>query len=101
MTPFGHHIRKLRRERKITLKKMALDLQVSPPYLSALEHGKRGRPGPGFVMQSQIILNLFGMKSMKLKSWLTCLIRECLLKPPDFIIGLRYWQICWLAIFMN
>ena len=51
MTPFGNHIRKLRRERKITLKKMALDLQVSPPYLSALEHGKRGRPGPGFVMQ--------------------------------------------------
>ena len=51
MTPFGHHIRRLRQERKITLKKMALDLQVSPPYLSALEHGKRGRPGPGFVMQ--------------------------------------------------
>ena len=51
MTPFGNRIRKLRRERKITLKKMALDLHVSPPYLSALEHGKRGRPGPGFVMQ--------------------------------------------------
>jgi len=30
---------------------MALDLHVSAAYLSALEHGNRGRPAPGFVMQ--------------------------------------------------
>ena len=51
MTPFGERIRQLRAARKIQLKTMALDLQVSSAYLSALEHGKRGRPGPGFVMQ--------------------------------------------------
>ena len=51
MTPFGERLRKLRAVRNIQLKKMALDLQVSAAYLSALEHGKRGRPGPGFVMQ--------------------------------------------------
>ena len=30
---------------------MAEDLQISSAYLSALEHGNRGRPAPGFVMQ--------------------------------------------------
>jgi len=45
MTPFGEKIRKLRQERGATLKDMASAIGVSPAYLSALEHGKRGRPG--------------------------------------------------------
>lgn len=45
MTPFGERMRKLRAERKLTLKQMAEDIGVSSAYLSALEHGKRGRPG--------------------------------------------------------
>lgn len=45
MTPFGERMRKLRRERGLTLKEMAAAIGVSPAYLSALEHGKRGRPG--------------------------------------------------------
>lgn len=44
MTPFGAKIRELRRKRGITLKEMAEGLSVSSAYLSALEHGKRGRP---------------------------------------------------------
>lgn len=44
MTPFGEKIRQLRAERGITLKQMAGDVGVSSAYLSALEHGKRGRP---------------------------------------------------------
>ncbi|MCW2308675.1 helix-turn-helix domain-containing protein [Rhodobium gokarnense] len=44
MTPFGAKIRQLRRERGITLKEMAASLDVTSAYLSALEHGKRGRP---------------------------------------------------------
>ena len=44
MTPFGERLRKLRLERKVTLKDMAAALGVSSAYLSALEHGKRGRP---------------------------------------------------------
>ena len=51
MTPFGVKVRELRRERGITLKKMAVDLGVSSAYLSALEHGNRGRPGPGLIQQ--------------------------------------------------
>ena len=44
MTPFGAKVRQLRAERNITLKQMAADIGVSSAYLSALEHGKRGRP---------------------------------------------------------
>lgn len=44
MTPFGEKMRKLRKERGITLKHMAEAVGVSSAYLSALEHGKRGRP---------------------------------------------------------
>lgn len=44
MTPFGARVRALRKARGVTLKRMAADLDVSAAYLSALEHGKRGRP---------------------------------------------------------
>ena len=51
MTPFGEKIRDLRAQRGIPLKKMAQDLGVSSAYISALEHGRRGRPGGGLIMQ--------------------------------------------------
>lgn len=51
MTPFGEKVRQLRNQRGILLKKMATDLGVSSAYLSALEHGHRGRPGTGFLQQ--------------------------------------------------
>ncbi len=51
MTPFGQKVRSLRKERGILMKKMAVDLGVSSAYLSALEHGHRGRPGSGFIQQ--------------------------------------------------
>ncbi len=49
MTPFGEKMRELRAERGLRLKDMAAGLGVSPAYLSALEHGKRGRPNRRFV----------------------------------------------------
>ncbi|WP_019645110.1 helix-turn-helix domain-containing protein [Novispirillum itersonii] len=58
MTPFGARLRDLRRQRNLTLTQMAADLNVSAAYLSALEHGKRGRPGPGLVME---ICGYFGL----------------------------------------
>lgn len=51
MTPLGHRIRLLRRRHGVTLKRMAADLQISAAYLSALEHGHRGRPSPILVDQ--------------------------------------------------
>ncbi|MGB1547242.1 MAG: helix-turn-helix domain-containing protein [Alphaproteobacteria bacterium] len=51
MTPFGAKMRELRAARELTLKRMAEDLQISAAYLSALEHGKRGRPRRMLVLQ--------------------------------------------------
>jgi len=44
MTPLGQKMRELREARGVTLKQMAAALNVSSAYLSALEHGKRGKP---------------------------------------------------------
>lgn len=44
MTPLGVKLRELRRRKGVTLSEMADALEVTPAYLSALEHGKRGRP---------------------------------------------------------
>ena len=44
MTPLGAKLRALREERGVTLKDMAGALRVSSAYLSALEHGRRGKP---------------------------------------------------------
>ncbi|MFX8601142.1 helix-turn-helix domain-containing protein, partial [Acinetobacter baumannii] len=44
MTPFGLKLRELRRSHGVSLKAMAEALEVSSAYLSALEHGHRGRP---------------------------------------------------------
>lgn len=44
MTPLGAKLRVLRAERGATLKDMAEALNISSAYLSALEHGRRGKP---------------------------------------------------------
>jgi transcriptional regulator with XRE-family HTH domain len=58
MTPFGDRMRKLRAERGITLKEMADGLGVSSAYLSALEHGKRGRPGWHLIQRILTYFNI-------------------------------------------
>jgi transcriptional regulator with XRE-family HTH domain len=49
MTPLGARIRELREQRGISLKEMAAALNISSAYLSALEHGRRGKP-TGFLL---------------------------------------------------
>ncbi len=44
MTPFGKKLRDMRAARGVTQKDMAAAIGVSPAYLSALEHGRRGQP---------------------------------------------------------
>lgn len=51
MTPFGARLRALRKQRGLRLGDLAAALQVTPAYLSALEHGHRGVPGPGLVLE--------------------------------------------------
>lgn len=54
MTPLGAKLREMRAERGVTLKHMARGIGVSPAYLSALEHGKRGAP-TWFLVQRIIV----------------------------------------------
>lgn len=58
MTPFGKKIRELRKNKGINQKQMAADLDVSPAYLSALEHGHRGQPTWAMV---QRVISYFGL----------------------------------------
>lgn len=58
MTPFGARLRALRAERGMTQKTFAAELQVSPAYVSALEHGRRGAPSTGLVHQ---VCDTFGL----------------------------------------
>ena len=58
MTPFGARLRALRAAEDMTLRALAARLEVSPAYLSALEHGKRGAPSAGLVHQ---VCEAFGL----------------------------------------
>ncbi len=53
MTPLGARLRQLRAERGVSLKDMAGALDVSSAYLSALEHGRRGKPT--YILLQRII----------------------------------------------
>lgn len=58
MTPFGERLRELRKARGVNQADMAAALDVSPAYLSALEHGKRGAPSWAFL---QKVIQYFGL----------------------------------------
>ena len=58
MTPFGAKLRALREARGVALKDMAAVLGLSSAYLSALEHGHRGRPSGVLVQQVSAYFNL-------------------------------------------
>lgn len=57
-TPFGVAVRRIRKERGLTQKAMAKALGVSPAYLSALENGKKGKPGFDFLQRAAGYLNI-------------------------------------------
>jgi transcriptional regulator with XRE-family HTH domain len=51
MTPFAEAVRTLRERKGVSQKEMAVAIGVSPAYLSALEHGKRGKPSFDFLQR--------------------------------------------------
>ena len=67
MTPFGEKMRELRAQKNVSQKAMAKALGVSAAYLSALEHGNRGRPAPGMIMQICDFFDLIWDDSEELK----------------------------------
>lgn len=50
-TPFGKAVRHLRARKGVSQKEMAASLGVTPAYLSALEHGRRGVPSFEFLQR--------------------------------------------------
>ncbi len=50
-TPFGEAVRALRKKKGVSQKEMAQAIGVSPAYLSALEHGRRGVPSFDFLQR--------------------------------------------------
>jgi transcriptional regulator with XRE-family HTH domain len=67
MTPFGEKLRQLRSARGISLKAMANALGVSPAYLSALEHGHRGKPTWSLVQHIIAYFNIIWDEADELK----------------------------------
>ena len=67
MTPFGLKSRQLRRLKGVTLQEQAEMLGVSAAYISALEHGQRGKPSPAFVDQICVWFGLIWDDAEKLK----------------------------------
>ena len=68
MTPFGEKVRELRKERGINQKQMAKKLAISPAYLSALEHGHRGRPSWALIQQMISFFNIIWDEAEELES---------------------------------
>jgi transcriptional regulator with XRE-family HTH domain len=58
MTPLGAKLRELRKARGVLQRDLAAAIQVSPAYLSALEHGHRGAASAGLIHQ---ICDYFGL----------------------------------------
>jgi len=68
MTPFGAKLRALRAARGLRQCDMAAALEVSPAYLSALEHGRRGAPSAGLIHQICEYLGLIWDDADELKT---------------------------------
>ncbi len=68
MTPFGEKVRELRKARAISQKEMAAKLAISPAYLSALEHGHRGRPSWALIQQIISFFNIIWDEAEELEN---------------------------------
>jgi transcriptional regulator with XRE-family HTH domain len=79
VTPFGAAVRKIRKQRGLTQKAMAQALGVSPAYLSALENGRRGRPGFDFLQRVAGYLNIIWDEADDL-------FREAALSHPRVVV---------------
>lgn len=111
MTPFGNALRELRLRKGVSQKQMAAAIGVSPAYLSALEHGKRGLPNFDFLQRvagyfniiwdeadelfatagksdPRVVLDTAGLApdTTAFANELACLIRQL---PPDVVRQLQ------------
>ena len=67
MTPFGEKLRLLRKRNGINQKELARRLGISGAYLSALEHGRRGRPSPMLIDQICALFDIIWDEAAELR----------------------------------
>ena len=67
MTPFGKAMINLRIDYEMTLRAMSQKMEKSPAYISAVEHGNKGRPSEKFLDGVCGALGLSGEQRNKLK----------------------------------
>jgi transcriptional regulator with XRE-family HTH domain len=63
---FGQYVRKTRQEQGISLRRMAEELAISPPYMSDIEKGNRCAPQRHILDKMAEILGLTGDKYFEL-----------------------------------
>jgi len=68
MTPLGQHLQYLREQKNVTQKDMAAAIGVSPAYLSALEHGRRGLPSWALLQRIVGYFNIIWDEAEKLQN---------------------------------
>lgn len=68
-TELGKYLRKMRIERDLLLKDMAETMNITPAYLSSIEHGKR-EANDNFI---NVIINAYNLNSSEQKSLINAL----------------------------
>ena len=97
MTPFGRKLRLLRRERGITMKAMAAAIGVSPAYLSALEHGRRGAPTWSLVQRIIQFFNVIWDDAEELAQLAQSSDPRVKVETAGLSAKPLSWPICWPA----
>ncbi len=69
MTPLGEKLKTLRQQSNISQKEMAGALGISPAYLSALEHGQRGKPRWSMVQRIITYFNVIWDEAEELQQF--------------------------------
>ena len=85
MTPLGARLRQLRDERGVTLKDMAKSLNVSSAYLSALEHGRRGKPTWSLLQRIITYFNVIWDEAEELQRLAELSDPRIIIHKPSFI----------------
>lgn len=67
---FGKYLRKLREEKRISLRKLGMLTGVSAPYISHMENGRRGIPNPHTIKKLSTAFKVSYEEMMKIAGYL-------------------------------
>lgn len=88
MATFGKHIRKLRKARKVSLRKLAKSVEKDHTYLSKIEHGKVPPPSAAVVMALAETLGEDSDVLMVMAGHMPEGLRDIIMKRPELFATL-------------